>query len=174
MKLALFIALFATTVAMSASAQVTALYNPATGSIALSHLDSLPFQSNFWVFVLKSEAGRLKEPGTPIGSGFTVHYGDLPGKINWFSSNAVLDSRIFNMGDVVAPGTSLEDLELKWVLGLSDGPFGVLHDGVIVAVPEPASWTMVASLSQVAALVLASRRLRRPQVREGDYFVSGC
>ncbi|QDT72235.1 hypothetical protein I41_14060 [Lacipirellula limnantheis] len=155
---------------MPASAQVTALYNPATGSVTLSHLDSLPFQGNFWVFILKSELGELKEPGIPTGSafttldsGFTVSYGDLPGEINWFSSDAVLDSRLFYMGDVVVPGTPADDLALTWVYGLSDGPFGIPRDGVIAVVPEPASWGGLASLLGVSAAILASRRLRRPQ-----------
>jgi hypothetical protein len=152
MKSRLQLAATAAFLCLSSSVQAvpTAYHNPATGSLRIvNDLETLPY-----LCVLSASQRFVLTPESylPIpGAGSDV--ADSPYGIAYFNIR-VGD---YTIGNVVEPGTPCSDLTLQYERGAVTPPLA--YFGVIVCVPEPATFSMVGC--GLLGVAMVRHRLRR-------------
>jgi hypothetical protein len=136
MKCSFLLAATAAFVFLTSSAQAvpTAYHNPATGSLRIvNDLETLPV---LYVVSMSQRFVVAPESYFPV-SGAIFDIADIPYGITFLNMH-VGD---YPIGNVIEPGTPCSDLTLAYERGSVDPP--PKYFGVIVCVPEPATFSIV-------------------------------
>jgi hypothetical protein len=155
--------------ASPASAVPTAYHNPATGSLRIINDVPGPPLPMVWV---SSKSGRLFDMADAYASvpGAIFDIADVPTGITYLNF-PVGD---YEIGNVVAPGTSCSDLFIGYYVHSLLTPPNV---GVIICVPEPSSGVMITLvLFAVSGVVRRSSNARFRKSAGGGWhrFLNRC
>lgn len=135
-------------------------YNPDTGNIRLAQDNLYPLA----VVDIQSASGSLLAPSQSALPNVPRDIGDLPFFLVFFS----VQVGSFDLGQIVVPHTSIEDISFYYATDASItlvGDLGFFRGDVFLAVPEPKALGILMGL---VALTLASAR-RRFAIDDGDH-----